>query len=285
MPSRAARRPVTFTLDVEDHRPDDSAELRFPDMTRRVLDFLDDRQVTGTVFVVGSLVDRHTDLVADIAERGHEVALHAWEHVPLPTLEPDQFREDTRRGKEALEAASGQRVVGYRAPTFSLVARSAWAPAILTDLGFDYSSSVLPASNPLYGYPEAPDGPFRWPSDLVEIPAPVLGVGRWSLPVLGGVYFRVLPSPIARLGLSRGRGTAVPWLYCHPYDFDPDEDFWVVPDSGRLGSRLLWLGRRRMFDKVSALLAAGAGRPLREQTEALVADGSLEVFDPVPAPS
>ncbi len=276
MPARSPD-PITFTLDVEDHRPDETAELRFPQVTRRVLDFLDEAGIRGTVFVVGSLAQDHADLVADIADRGHEVALHAWEHVPLTTQTPEQFRRGTARGKEVLEAACGTPVVGYRAPMFSLVPDSAWAPEILGELGFEYSSSVLPASNPLFGWPGAPSGPFRWPCGLVEIPAPVLGVGKWALPVLGGVYFRVLPLPVARLGLRHGRGVGTPWLYCHPYDFDPDEEFWVVPDSGRAGSRLLWWGRRRMFAKVSSLLGGRAGRPMAQEVAAL--DG-LSTFDP-----
>lgn len=269
--------PVTFTLDVEDHRPDESAALRFPDMTRRVLDHLDDHGVRGTVFVVGSLVERHGELVADIARRGHEVALHSWEHVPITSQTPAQFGADARRGKEVLEDVTGEIVTGYRAPTFSLVPQSAWATETLTELGFVYSSSVLPAASPLFGWPGAPHGPFRWPSGLVEIPAPVLGVGKWALPVLGGVYFRVLPLAVARLGLRLGRGAETPWLYCHPYDFDPDERFWVVPDSGKLGSRLLWLNRKRMFDKVQALLGDDAGRPFADVAAAL---GDLPTFDP-----
>ena len=269
--------PVTFTLDVEDHRPDESAEVRFPELTLNVLDFLDERQIRATVFVVGSLVDEHSGLIAEIARRGHEVALHSWEHVPITTQTPGRFRDDARRGREALEDVTGREVVGYRAPTFSLVPESAWATEILTDLGFEYSSSVLPAASPLFGWPGAPGDPFRWPDGLVEIPAPVLGVGKWALPVLGGVYFRVLPLVVARFGLRRGRGLATPWLYCHPYDFDPDEAFWVVPGSGRLGSRLLWMNRRRMFGKVEALLGEVSGRPLAEEVMAL---GDLPVFDP-----
>ena len=74
------------------------------------------------------------------------------------------------------------------------------------------------------------------------------GVG---LPYLGGVYLRALPSSVstARARALSGAGQ-LPWIYCHPYDFDPDEPFWVVPEAGRLGSRLLWYNRRRTFAKV-----------------------------------
>jgi polysaccharide deacetylase family protein (PEP-CTERM system associated) len=267
--------PVTFTLDLEDHRPDDRAPFRVPGLLDSILDFLDERGVVATVFVVGELAESNPDLVRSVADRGHEVALHAWRHVPLTELTPAALADDVARGKTVVESISGVEVVGFRAPIFSLVESTVWATDVLTDAGFTYSSSVLPARNPLFGFPGAPSDPFRWPSGLVELPCPVGGIGPLKVPHLGGVYFRVLPPVVGRA--LRGAGdTAVPWLYCHPYDFDAGEEYWVVPDAGRLGSRLLWLNRARLFDRVDRLLRDGAGAPLRERAAAL--DG-LPTFD------
>lgn len=270
---------ITFTLDVEDHRPHPEAELRFPMVTERVLDFLDTRGITATVFVVGNLVVDHPDLIRGIHERGHELGLHSWDHTPLPELDPVRFREDTRRGKEQLEDVTGTPVRGYRAPTFSLVPETAWVTELLHELGFEYSSSVLPARNPLYAWPDAPRGTFRWPSGLVEIPSPVAGLGTWGLPHLGGVYFRVLPGPLVRLADRLTQTPTLPFVYCHPYDFDPDEEYWVLPELGRLGSRLVWLRRRAMFDKLEKLFAAGAAPPFSERLRETDVE-SLPEFDP-----
>lgn len=266
--------PVTFTLDLEDHRPDDRAPFRVPAILDDVLSLLDEGGVVGTFFVVGSLADDHPDLVRRIAAAGHEVGLHAWHHQPLTEIGPGAFRIQTARGRSLLEELTGRAVHGYRAPTFSLVESSVWVTEVLTDLGFTYSSSVLPARNPLFGWPGAPSGPFRWPSGLVELPAPVAGLRGFALPYLGGVYFRVLPAWIVRVL----HGLVVPdaaWLYCHPYDFDTGEKFWVVPDAGRLGSRLLWLNRSRMRGKVERLLRDGAGPPLGQRVAQL---GPLPTF-------
>jgi hypothetical protein len=81
------------------------------------------------------------------------------------------------------------------------------------------------------------------------------------------VYLRALPGPastVARRSVGRAQ---LLWIYCHPYDFDPDEEFWVVPDAGRLGSRLLWYNRRRTFAKVEAMLRGRAGAPLAERLD------------------
>ncbi|MBI2705402.1 MAG: polysaccharide deacetylase family protein [Actinobacteria bacterium] len=268
--AQADGRAITFTLDLEDHRPDGSAELRYPTVMRRVLDWLDERSIRGTVFVVGEVAEAQPDLVRDIADRGHEIALHCWRHVPLTELSPAVFRDETTRAKAMLEDLSSAPVAGYRAPTFSLVPSTAWAIEVLGDVGFTYSSSVLAGHNPLFGWPGAPSRPFRWPNGLVELPVPVAGVGRFRVPYLGGTYLRVLPRPVVAGAQRLSRSdVSVPWTYTHPYDFDPDEPKWAVPDAGRL-SPLLWAGRKRLFGKLERLLGDGnrAGPPLGERLSA-----------------
>ena len=169
---------------------------------------------------------------------------------------------------------SGQPVRGARASIF-LVPDSKWAPEALAGLGYAYSSSVLPAANPLFGWPGAPTRPFLWPSGLVELPAPVYGIGPLRLPLFGGTYLRLAPASVVRMLARRAPGHA--WLYAHPYDFDPDEERWVVPEVGALGSRLLWWGRSGMRSKVGALVA-GAERPLAEVASSVAADAT--VFEP-----
>ncbi len=257
--------PFTFTFDVEDHRPDDSAELRLLDATHRVLDFCAERGVVGSVFVVGEVVRDHPALVKEIADQGHELGLHGWRHTPITELAPEVFREETTRGKELLSELTGQDVVGFRAPTFSLVPETVWATEVLVELGFTYSSSILPAWSPLFGFPGLPRRPFTWPSGLAELPAPILKVGPLGLPVVGGTYLRVLPWPIIRLGLRDKPLGAVPFTYCHPYDADPGEPYWVVPGTGRLLSPLLWYGRKRLLRRVDRMLGGGVGPPLRER--------------------
>jgi peptidoglycan-N-acetylglucosamine deacetylase len=277
--STGAPAPVTFSLDLEDHRPADAPwPERYRAITERVLELVEARGHRATVFVVGELADEHPELVRSIAARGHEVALHAWRHVPLTEQDPDTFAAETRRAQELLGELAGRPVVGFRAPTASLVPASAWAVDVLGDLGFTYSSSVLPAPNPLFGWPGAPRDVFRWPNGLVEVPLPVTGTRRVALPLLGGVYFRAVPWPVVRAARRLAERHRMPCMYCHPYDFDPDEPRWAVPDVPAWGRYLLWYNRRRMLAKVSRLLDGPVGPPLEERVAAL---GSLDVFSPV----
>jgi len=266
--------PIIFTLDLEDHRPDETAELRFPQITDQLLDDLEKWGVIGTVYVVGEVVRDHPDLVARVAARGHELGLHGATHTPLPDVGADTFGAVTAEAMDRLAQTIQAPVHGFRAPIFSLVPESSWAPEILTDLGFVYSSSVLPARNPLYGWPGAPDEPFRWPSGLIEIPSPTFGIGPATIPILGGVYLRVAPSPLVRWAARRAPNHA--WVYSHPYDFDPDEERWLLPEVGRLGSRVMWWGRKGMKSRVQSVVG-GTDRRMIDVVNEL---GEIPTFEP-----
>ena len=258
---------ISFTLDLEDHRPDPSVPVRYPDVTREILAALDDRGITGTFFVVGEVAAEHPDLIRDIAAGGHELALHGWRHVVLTELDAATLASDARRGKAFLEDLAQSEVVGFRAPTFSLVPETVWATEVLHDAGYSYSSSVLPARSPLYGYPGAPHDPFLWPCGLAELPVPTTGIGRLQLPYLGGTYLRVLPQAVITRIHDRG-ARRLPWTYMHPYDIDTDEPYWRVPDAGWM-SPALWVGRRRLLAKLDRLGARSGsfGPPLRDRLD------------------
>ena len=146
-------------------------------------------------------------------------------------------------------------MLGFRAPTFSLVPESRWAVDVLADIGFTYSSSVLPARSPLFGDPTLPTTPFRWPNGLVELPCPVVRAERRRAPLPR----RRLPARASRARRRPRRAAASVGASCSgstatPTTSIPTRTFWVVPDAGRWGSRLLWYNRRRTFAKVESVL-------------------------------
>jgi peptidoglycan-N-acetylglucosamine deacetylase len=274
---------TTFTLDLEDHHPQPNPAPRYPEITYKILDFLGQRKIKGTFFVLGELAERHPNLIRAIHQQGHEIAFHTYAHIPLTRENPQRFREQTRRSKAFLEDLTGAEVIGFRAPIFSLTPTTLWALSILEELGFRYSSSVVPVRHPLYGFPGAPQQPFRWKDSLVELPVPTARIGPVVVPFLGGVYMRYLPDFLL-LKLLRGR-SAEPglWTYCHPYDFDPAEKFVVIREATALVSFVLWLNRRNTFRTVSRILDQGVGLPFRDYWK----DGaynSVPVFDPASKP-
>src|SRR5262249_4383862 len=128
--------------------------------TRWLLDALAAAEVRATFFIVGQLAQTDPGLVRAIRANGHEVASHGWDHRRVLAMTPRAFREDIRRSKGALEQATGAAVVGYRAPTFSIVPRTAWALDVLVESGLTYDSSIYPVRHDRYGVPDAPRAPF-----------------------------------------------------------------------------------------------------------------------------
>jgi peptidoglycan-N-acetylglucosamine deacetylase len=258
--------PLTVTFDLEDNRSSAEQEERFVPMSHRFLDFLEQRSITATVFIVGEIARSHPDLVRRVAGDGHEIGLHGLRHVALGDVGPARLGRELREGRELLEQVGQASVRGFRAPIFSLTPATYWAVEQIAEAGFAYSSSVLPAANPLHGWPGAPRQPCLWENGLVELPCPVGGFGRALVPFLGGIYLRYMPMVLARRFLRRLDESAVAWSYSHPYDIDPEEPFFVLPHAGWLTSRILHTRRAITLSRLEILLAAsqGAGRPLGE---------------------
>ena len=242
-------------------------ESRYVSVTYRVLEFLTQIGVRGTFFIVGTVARQFPDLVREIARTGHEVAFHGYDHTPLDLDEPVKFSRQTGDGKRHLEDLVGRSVAGYRAPIFSLIRGTAWCADHLAELGFTYSSSILPAGSPRYGYAGAPRQPFRWPSGVIELPVAVTSFAGVTLPYLGGVYFRYLPTRlvIRRVRASRTGGL---WTYLHAYDCDPDEGFQRVERTNLVESFILWQNRKRTLVKLERLMKACASPPLGERVGA-----------------
>lgn len=180
------------------------------------------------MFVLGKFAQRFPETVRRIAEEGHEVGSHGHGHIEVFSQTPAEFRQDVTRAKHFLEDLIGKRVIGYRAPDFSIIPKTLWALDVLADVGFQYDSSVFPIKSKRYGI-------RRWPTrpklvhlssgrTIVELPIatfPLLG-RRW--PVAGGGYHRLLPWPIIHAAISRSLRAGDPFMsYCHPYEFDSAE--------------------------------------------------------------
>lgn len=263
--------PYLFSVDVEDVRamvPDgERYASRVPELTLRYLDWLEARGARATFFVVGDVARAHPDLIREMLHRGHEIACHSNHHVPLDKLTPDEFRRDVDEARVALAACGADRVVGYRAPTCSLTSTTQWAHDALAAMGFTYSSSVLPARNPLYGWPEFGERTRRLASGIVEIPISLASFGPLRCPFAAGVYFRVLPLPLIARAFRAAINSGAVVGYFHPYDLDAEQEYFMHP--GLNGSRFYnWLMYRNRASLLSRLdRVAGAGVPITTYAE------------------
>lgn len=252
---------LSFTLDFENHRTEASAERRYSDNARRLLAFFADEGVRATVFVVGELIATERDLLREAAAAGHELALHSYRHVPLTEEAPETYAARARDARLALENVAGAAVTGYRAPVFSLTPATRWVVPALLEAGFTWSSSVLPAGNPLFGYAGAPRRAFHWPEGLLELPVPLARVLTLELPFLGGIYLRYLPRAFIRRALAALDPAQPAWSYVHPYDIDAEEPYYRFPGTSAAMSWLLWRRRAGALNRLGDLARLAEAAP------------------------
>lgn len=193
----------------------------------RILELFAGADVQATFFTLGWVAQRHGSLMRRIVDAGHELASHGWDHERVFRFDRDSFAADLDRSKKILEDASGQRITGYRAPSFSIDQRTPWAYMELAEQGFEYSSSVAPISHDHYGWREAPRFAFKplpW-SELIEIPVTTAHFAGRRLAAGGGGFFRVLPYGFSRWAIrqvnQQDQRPAV--FYFHPWEIDPQQ--------------------------------------------------------------
>ena len=204
-----------------------------------ILEMFDVAEVKATFFTLGWVAKRHPSMLRRIAEAGHELASHGWDHARVYTLDRARFGEDIRKAKREIEDTSGSPVIGYRAPSFSIDHRTPWAYKELAEQGYVYSSSVAPVAHDHYGWREAPRFAFRplpW-ADLVELPVTTAEFAGKRLAAGGGGFFRVLPYGFSRWAIRQvnRRENRPAIFYFHPWEIDPGQP---RVDGAPLKSRL-----------------------------------------------
>ena len=229
-----------LTIDVEDYyhvsglasviqRKDwDACPQRVTQNTRKILDILDTFNVKATFFILGIVAEQHPELVADIHKAGHEIASHGYGHELVYDLTEAQFRLDVLHAKQMLEGITGAPILGYRAPSFSIVRRTPWALDVLLDLGFCYDSSLFPVQHDRYGVPDAARFPHivrrNGRDALWEFPPCTWRAMGKNIPMAGGGYFRFFPYSLTRACIRSWNEAGQPaMVYLHPWELDPDQ--------------------------------------------------------------
>lgn len=281
-PDFESSRRNAISVDVEDYfhvnafktvierRSWDTLPRRVPASTCKVLDLLDEHDTKATFFVLGWVAERHPDLVKEIARRGHEVACHGYNHELIFEIGRERFRDDVRRARLLLEDLTGRKIKGYRAPSFSVTARSLWALDVLLEEGFVYDSSTFPIHHDVYGMPGADPHPHRlqrpagciWEFPPSTVSFRLLGSSR-RFPVAGGGYLRLLPATLVcsafrRINRQDGQPAV---LYFHPWELDPGQPRIAAPLKSRFRH---YLNLERTEAKLRHLLRALSFAPMAD---------------------
>jgi polysaccharide deacetylase family protein (PEP-CTERM system associated) len=185
------------------------------------------------IIILGYIAKKHPELIKQIKSEEHELATHGYYHKDLRKIAPDEFEDDLIKSIKTIENISKSKVMGFRAPFFSINKQTLWALKIIRKY-LKYDSSIFPVRTPLYGISNAPrtiynpefENPLRHNENepFFEIPPsthhiPLIG----NIPIAGGFHMRFWPLKYIMYGLralNRKYSTIV--FYIHPIDFDQD---------------------------------------------------------------
>lgn len=220
-----------FTIDLEDWYH--GIELPLSEWTgkenrvevglNKVLSLLERHDTKATFFTLGWIAEHYPFIVKRVADAGHEIACHSYEHEKVYDQSPDDFRADTLKAKRLLEDVSGKEVTGFRAPYFSITKRSIWGLDILAELGFTYDCSISPIVTWRYGIANSPNHIYRFDKlDIIEFPLTDFSflTRKWGT---GGAYFRIFPYNALKKAVLAYEKNEQPFMfYAHPWEYDPE---------------------------------------------------------------
>lgn len=184
------------------------------------LEFLETYVVKGTFFVLGKVGDLLPNMVRMIAQSGHEIASHSFEHLRLYNMSRKQIKNAITCSRKVLEDVSSSQVKGFRAPDFSINDQTIHTLDLIQEAGYEYDSSLYPIQgHDVYGVRSAEAWVYRLPSGLVEYPLSTVEIIGRRIPALGGGYFRLYPLAVTRRILQKIEGAGhSAMFYIHPYE-------------------------------------------------------------------
>lgn len=87
-----------------------------PVHTLEILSLLDQYQARATFFVLGNRVDFYPSIIQEMADKGHEIGNHTWNHKDLTKLSSDQIKNEINKTSNAIKAVIGEGPQLYRPP-------------------------------------------------------------------------------------------------------------------------------------------------------------------------
>lgn len=199
----------------------------------KLLRILEDADAKATFFMLGYVAEKHPDIVKRIEAEGHEIGTHGYSHTLIYTQTAEMFRSELSRAINFLEDLTGKKVIGHRAPFFSITKDSLWALDILGELGIRYDSSIFPILNYRYGIADAPRFPYkisRGKFEFMEFPISTIKLPGITLPISGGAYFRIYPYQVTKQAIRKVNRSGEPvTFYLHPWELDPEHPRIDVP--------------------------------------------------------
>ena len=194
----------------------------------KLLNLFEVKKAKATFFILGWVAQENPAMIKDIVNAGHEIASHGSFHKMVTKMTPKEFEKDLSNSIKILEEISGQKVLGFRAPTFSVIKQTFWAWEIMLRLGLVYDSSVYPIWHDRYGVPDAPRKMYtaieKDSQKLIEFPMSTMRIFKKNIPFGGGGYLRIFPKWFTEIGIKAINREGIPaTVFVHPWEFDSDQ--------------------------------------------------------------
>jgi len=203
----------------------DKYEVRIYEGVDRILQELNSRNLKATFFCLGWIAEKHPQVIRSINAHGHHIGCHSYQHELSFRFDRVAFQQDTEKSKKLIEDLLGDSINAFRAPGFSITEKNIWALEVLTELGFEYDCSVLPARHDYGGFASYGKGEpalLKLPngSQIKEFPINIQRVLGKNLVFSGGGFFRIFPYWLIKHWTSR---SDYMMTYFHTRDFDPGQ--------------------------------------------------------------
>ncbi len=182
--------------------------------------------VQATCFILGDVARDKPNVIKKLYNAGHEIASHGSSHKMVSQMSQKEFDDDLYKSIDTLEQITGEKVFGFRAPSWSVNAASLkWFYESLAHHGLHYSSSIFPAKHPMFGVADFPKEP-SYPNELgiMEIPQSIIDIFGFKSGYAGGAFLRLFPNWFIKRNIEKANKKNQPvFLYLHPREIDPDE--------------------------------------------------------------
>lgn len=180
--------------------------------------------IKATFFCLGSVAKSHQSVIRKIHQAGHEVASHGFSHELVPKLHTEKFAADLRESIDILEQITGNKVVSYRAPGFSITQDNLWVFETLLESGIQNDSSIVIGKSNHGGWHQCKENaPFQLTVNggtIKEFPINTSKILGYRTIFGGGGYFRFFPYPLVKNWTKRSNYAMA---YFHYRDFDPGQ--------------------------------------------------------------
>jgi len=229
----------------------------------KIIDILNERKCKATLFIVGELIQQLKEKIILYDTQGFEIASHGYSHKRPLILSVSDFTSEIVKTKKNLEKLIKKKVIGFRAPCFSLDRKRL---DILFNCGYSYDSSKIDFKvHSLYGnldmsnFIQKYKNIFLSEDKKFEFELPTFRLFNKKIPFSGGGYLRILPEVIIKkIIIEKEKENEPIFFYIHPFEFSK-----INIKSSKIGIKnylRMNIGRASMPNKLDNILKFMTGR-------------------------